>query len=145
FDGNNFTESTFVRAGRVDALGDFQDVIVKIVQATEAGARGGLFNRFVDDDAYVFERIVDGFGAASITVLHDNIKDDGRVQDGIAKFGGNDPRPLVVTAFTPGTMLVEITGNAPLNSEVLQVLDPATEPQGNKDRAYASHRDANGG
>ncbi|MEW5852746.1 MAG: alpha-amylase family glycosyl hydrolase [Myxococcota bacterium] len=146
FDGNNFTESTFVRAGRVDALGDFQDAIVKIVRATEDGARGGMFNRYVDDDAYVFERIVDGYGAAALVVLHDNIKPDGRVDgEGIAKFGGFDPRPLIVTSFPPGTVLMDLTGNAPVGSEVLTVLDPAVVSQGEKDNAYAAHTNANGG
>jgi hypothetical protein len=145
FDGNNFTDSTFVRAGRPDALGDLQDVAVRLVRATEDLARGGMFNRSVDDDAYVFERVVDGQGASALVVLHDNTGADGRVQEGVARFGGYDPRPLVVTAFPPGTVLEDLTGNAPPGSEVVTVLDPNVIPTAEKTPAYQRHTDSNGG
>ncbi|MBI5494315.1 MAG: hypothetical protein HY904_04760 [Deltaproteobacteria bacterium] len=136
FDGNNFTESTFVRAGRPDALGDLTTVMPQMVRATEDTARGAMFNRFVDDDAYVFERVVDGRGAAALVVMHDGLS-------GVARFGGFDPRPLVVTAFPPGTVLEELTGNAVTGSETLTVLPPSGETQTNLTNAYNAHKAAN--
>lgn len=146
FDGNNFTEATFVRAGRPDALGDLSPLVPALVRASHDTARGGMFNRQVDDDLYAFERVVEGLGASALVILHDNVGGDGRVGgDGVARIGANDPRPFVVTAFPPGTVLEELTGNAPLGSETLTVLDPAGETQTARNNAYAAHAAANGG
>ncbi len=145
FDGNNFTTNTFVRAGRPDALGDLSPTVPALVRAAEEAARGGMFNRLVDDDVYAYERVVDGYGAAALVVLHDNVKPDGRVTNGVARFGANDPRPFILVSFPPGTVLEELTGNAVVGSETLTVLDPAGEAQAAKDRTWQAHRDANGG
>jgi hypothetical protein len=138
FDGNNFSPSNFVRAGRVDALGDLRPDTVSLVRSATDVARGGMFNRFVDADAYAYERIVDGYGASTLVVLHDNLGAD-------ARFGANDPRPMIVTAFPPGTVLEELTGNALTGSETLTVLPPSGETQQTRDNAYGAHTSANGG
>ena len=123
FDGNNFDPKRWVAPGRADALGDLDQTITTLVGIHNHYARGGMFNRFVDDDAYVYERVIDGVGAALLVVLHDNIGADGRCgADGVARFGAQDPRPLVVTAFSPGTKLTDLTGNSPVLTTT--VLDP---------------------
>ena len=128
FDGNNPDPKSWVRPGRVDALGDLGSTITTLVDLHNRYARGGMFNRLVDDDAYVYERVVPGQGAALLVALHDNIGGDGRVgPDGVARFGGFDPRPVVVTAFPPGTVLTELTGNSPVQTTT--VLDPKALPQ----------------
>ena len=146
FDGNNFTTDTFVRAGRSDALGDGRPTVPVLVRAHAAAGRGGMYNRQVDDDLYAFERVVEGFGAAALAVIHDNVDADARVgADGVARLGGNDPRPFILTAFAPGTVLEELTGNAPTGSETLTVLDPAGESAAAQMSTYNAHLAANGG
>ncbi len=123
FDGNNYDAKSWVAPGRSDALGDGGDTITTLVSIHNHYARGGMHNRFVDDDAYVYERVVAGKGAALLVALHDNVGSDSRVgPDGVARFGEYDPRPLVVTAFPPGTVLTDLTGNSP--TKTITVLDP---------------------
>jgi hypothetical protein len=144
FDGNNFDTKSWVAPGRPDALGDLSSTVTNLVQIHNHYARGGMFNRFVDDDAYVYERMVKGQGAVLLVALHDNIGADPRVgPDGVARFGGFDPRPLVVTAFPPGTTLVELTGNSPVTSTT--VLDPKSLPAGQVSTALAKYSDATAG
>jgi hypothetical protein len=144
FDGNNFDAKSWVAPGRPDALGDLSDAITKLVWIHNHYARGGMFNRFVDDDAYVYERVVKGQGAVLLVALHDNIGGDSRVgPDGVARFGGFDPRPLVVTAFPPGTTLVELTGNSPVATTT--VVDPSTLPAGQVSAATAKYSAATAG
>ena len=144
FDGNNFDAKSWVSPGRPDALGDLDQTITALVQIHNHYARGGMFNRFVDDDAYVYERVVEGKGAALLVVLHDNIGADARVgADGVARFGGFDPRPLVVTAFPPGTKLTELTGNSPVTTTT--VLDPSKVDAAQVSAATAKYSAATAG
>ena len=145
FDGNNPDSSNFVQAGRVDALGDLDsDVITRLVFIHNQFARGGMFNRFVDDDVYVYERVVPGSGATLLMGLSDNIGVEGRTDgEGNNKFGEFDPRPLVVTAFPPGTVLVDYTGNSA--APVITVLDPNTVPQGARNFAVSEFTRSGGG
>jgi hypothetical protein len=144
FDGNNFDAKGWVRGGRPDALGDLDDTITTLVSIHNHYARGGMFNRFVDDDVYVYERVIKGQGAVLLMVLNDNIGPDSRCgPDGVARFGGFDPRPLAVTAFPPGTVLVELTGNSPLHTTT--VLDPQTLPSSQVSAATAKYNEATAG
>jgi len=140
FDGNNPDPRSFVQPGRPDALGELGSKIIRdLVYVHDHFARGGMWNRFVDDDAYVYERVVAGAGATLLVVLHDNVGADGRVDaGGVARFDASASarRPLVVTAFPPGTVLVDVTGNSPLHETT--VLDPATVPAGQVARALAA-------
>jgi len=144
FDGNNFDTKSWVAAGRPDALGDLDQTITRLLFIHNHYARGGMFNRYVDDDAYVYERAVKGQGAALLMVLHDNMGADGRVgPDGVARFGGFDPRPLVVTSFPPGTELVDLTGNSPVATTT--VIDPATVAAAQVSAATAQYSAATAG
>jgi alpha-amylase len=139
FDGNNPDARNFVQPGRPDALGELgSKVITTLVDINNRFARGGMFNRFVDDDVYAYERVVDGTGATLLAILTDNIGADGRVgADGVAHFGGLDPRPLLVTAFPPGTVLVDYTGNSPVHTTT--VLDPNSVPADQRARALSEY------
>ena len=125
FDGNNWTNQSFVRSGRPDALGDSfnggpQTVVPTLVNAHRRAARGGQNNLYVDADAYAYERVVDGHGAASLVILNDR-------WDVEAKFGSSaGERPFVLTRFPPGTELVDLTGNALEYARTVTVLDPDT-------------------
>ena len=139
FDGNNYDSKSWVAPGRADALGDLGSTITTLVSIHNHYARGGMFNRYVDDDAYVYERVVKGKGAALLMVLHDNVGSDTRCgPDGVARFGGYDPRPLVVTAFPPGTKLTELTGNSPVSSTT--VMDPKKVASSQVNAAVAKHK-----
>jgi glycosidase len=135
YDGNNFNPNTFVKPGRLDALGELSStVITEIIDARRRFARGGMFNRFVDGDVYVYERVVpttdNSFGATLLIGLTDSVQSE-------ARFGEFDPRPLVVTEFPPGTVLVELTGNGA--TPEVTVLDPAAVPPAARDRALAAY------
>ncbi len=145
FDGNNPDPRDFVQPGRPDALGDLgSKEITDLVYIANHFARGGMFNRFVDDDAYVYERVVPGAGPTLLAVLTDNVGADPRVgPDGVGRFGQYDPRPLIVTAFPPGTTLVDVTGNSPLHETT--VIDPATLPAADVNRATAAYGAATAG
>jgi alpha-amylase len=143
FDGNNKDPRDFVQPGRPDALGELgSDVITGLVYVHNHFARGGMFNRFVDNNAYVYERVVTGEGATLLAVITDNVNaSDSRVSpDGAQRFGGFDPRPLIVTAFPPGTVLRDYTGNSPLATTT--VLDPATLPANQVSSALAAYANA---
>ncbi len=131
YDGNHYTTSSFVTPGRLDALGELSStVITDLIDIRRRFARGGMFNRFVDGDAYVYERVVptvDGTGGATLLVA---ISDDTNNE---AAFGEFDSRPLLVTEFPPGTELVELTGNGPTTT--ITVLDPSAVPQAARDHA----------
>jgi hypothetical protein len=139
FDGGNPDARNFVQPGRPDALGDLGSrVITTLVDISNRFARGSMYNRFVDDDAYVYERVVEGAGATLLVVLTDNIGADGRVAaDGTGSFGEFDPRPLIVTGFPPGTVLVDYTGNSPVHTTT--VLDPNMVSAAARQRALAEH------
>jgi Alpha amylase, catalytic domain len=129
FDGNNPDPRSFVQPGRADALGELGSRVIRdLVYVHEHFARGGMWNRFVDADAYVYERAEAG-QATLLAVLHDRVGGDDARFDGVA-------RPLVVTGFPPGTVLVDYTGNSPLHETT--VLDPATVPAAQRARALAA-------
>lgn len=134
YDGNNYNPNTFVEPGRVDAVGELGSrTILDLIDIRRRFARGGMFNRFVDGDYYVYERVVptadNSFGATLLVAITDNTGGEGR-------FGEFDPRPLVVTEFPPGTVLVDVTGHSP--QPEVTVLDPSVVPQGQRDRALAA-------
>lgn len=135
YDGNNYDPNSFVTPGRADALGELNsETITTLVDIRNRFARGGMFNRFVDGDTYVYERVVatsSGMGGASLLVaLTDNTNSE-------ARFGEFDARPLLVTEFPPGTHLVELTGNG--STPQVQVLDPSTVPESVRARALAEY------
>ena len=135
YDGNNYNPNTFVKPGRVDALGELgSDMITTLLDARRRFGRGGQFNRFVDGDAYVYERVVptanNSGGATLLVALTDNT-------GGEVRFGEFDPRPLLVTEFPIGTTLVELTGNGAVPE--VTVLDPAVIPQAARDAAVAEY------
>ena len=135
FDGNNFTDRSFVKPGRVDALGELASTtITDLLSVRTRFARGGMFNRYVDGDVYVYERVVrtasGGGGATLLVALTDSTSAE-------ARFGEFDPRPLLVTEFPPGTELVEVTGHGAVNE--LTVIDPSVVPQGARDFAIAEY------
>ncbi|MEE2902750.1 MAG: alpha-amylase family glycosyl hydrolase [Myxococcota bacterium] len=135
YDGNNFDPNSFVTPGRADALGELNsNVITNLVDIRNRFARGGMFNRFVDGDTYVYERVIptaSGSNGATLLVgLTDNTQNE-------ARFGEFDSRPLLVTEFPPGTNLVELTGNGSVAQ--IQVIDPTAVPQAALDRALAEY------
>lgn len=126
YDGNNYSPRTFVQPGRVDALGELSsNVILDLIDLRRRFARGGMFNRWVGGDAYVYERVVptpnNTGGAVLLVALTDRTSGDFR-------FGEFDEGPLVVTEFPPGTVLREITGHGALTE--VTVLDPSVVPEG---------------
>lgn len=135
FDGNNFNTDTFVKKGRIDALGELgSNTITSMLDIRRRFARGGMFNRFVDGDFYVYERVVptsNGTGGATLLVaITDSTQSEGR-------FGEFDSRPLLVTEFAPGTVLVELTGNGA--TPEVTVLAQNAVPQDQLNRALAAY------
>jgi hypothetical protein len=135
YDGNNADPADFVQPGRFDALGELgSDTITRLIDVRRRFGRGGMFNRFVDGDVYVYERVVptsDGsFGASLLFAITDNTT-------GPQRLGEFDPRPLIVTEFPPGTVLEEKTGNGP--QRTVTVIDPLVVPQAARDRAIAEY------
>lgn len=135
FDGNNSNPETFVQNGRIDALGELgSDTILQLIDLRKRFARGGMFNRFVDGDVYVYERVVptpNGSGGSTLLVaITDNLRDE-------ARFGEFDSRPLIVTEFPPGTVLEELTGHGA--TPEVTVLDPNQVPEDQRNRALAEY------
>jgi hypothetical protein len=135
YDGNNHDPASFVQPGRPDALGELgEKTILDLVDVRRRFARGGMWNRFVDSDYYVFERVVatpnGDFGATLLFAVTDNTTSEGR-------FGQFDSRPLVVTEFAPGTVLVEQTGNGA--DPTITVVDPSTVPMADQMRATSAY------
>ncbi len=94
----------FPQPGRNDALGGFYgDAITKLVDIRNTHGRGDFQERWLDDafnpngfsNVYVYERL-------NSAVVGLNSRNDGFVET----------RNGVQTAFAPGTVLVELTGNA---------------------------------
>lgn len=138
FDGNNKDPKVWVNAGRSDALGDLDNVATSLVYLHNHYARGGMFNRFADDNVYVYERVIKDQGAVLLMGIN-NIN----TADGTAYFSQDDARPLIYTAFPPGTELVDITSNSPIPKTV--VLDPTKVSTAAKARAIEKFKAANGG
>ncbi len=135
YDGNNYSPRTFVQPGRVDALGELSsNVVLDLIDLRRRFARGGMFNRWVGNDAYVYERVVPtpsgGGGAVMLTAITDRTSSD-------VRFGEFDEFSLVVTEFAPGTVLRELTGHGALGE--VTVLDPSAVPTGVRDFALAEY------
>jgi glycosidase len=99
------TGRDFPKDGRGDALGGlYGDAITKLVQIRNGYGRGNYQQRWLDKETLIYER------QNSALVLLNNRTDS-----------GYDTR-TVQTSFAPGTVLVELTGNA-TNSTI----DPVNE------------------
>lgn len=126
FDGNRWTNQSFVRSGRPDGLvevaaGQTLAAVPTLVNAARRVARGTTLNVWVsssNQDGYVYERQVAG-QAAGLVVLSDAGYELG--------FGdGSTTGSFIFTTFPPGTELCELTGNAlPWAQGCYAVLDPA--------------------
>lgn len=146
FDGNNWTNQSFVRSGRADALGDTffggpQLVVPRLVMAHKRIARGPQENLFITGDQYAYERVVEGQGAAGIVVLNDRAGAE-------ATFGnGSSTGAFIFTRFPPGTELIELTGTALEWARTITVLDPDALPageQGAVQNGRSNYQAANG-
>ncbi len=139
FDGNNYDPNTFVRAGRSDALGENgSSVLLNLVDARRRFGRGGMFNRYVDGDVYIYERVVptpDGrWGGTMIVGITDNTQRE-------ARFGEFDPGPMLLTEMRPGTVLRDLTGNGAFAT--ITVIDPAAVPANVREAALARYQQVN--
>ena len=98
----------FPNDGKDDALGGFHgDAITTLVELRNSHGRGNFHERWIDEafgdtngdgqrsNVYVYER-----GASAVVGLNSRLD------------AGYDERTPVQTAFAPGTVLVELTGNA---------------------------------
>ncbi len=101
YDGNNIAPndwSHFPRPGRYNALGNGDDSLLRLLDVRKRFARGVLVNRFVSSDLYIYERQVNGH-ALLLVGLNDR---------------GDVPLTAAVqTAFPPGTVLVDYSGQRP--------------------------------
>lgn len=137
FDGNNIPDganTNFPRPGRTDALGEGSNLLRFLIDFHNEFARGSLVVRMAEeddgplgDDVLVYERIVNGRGLALIG-LND-------------RADTNDPQVATVpTAFPPGTVLVDYSGQMPpitvrqdgrVTVRVPSNNDPSDDPPGN--------------
>jgi glycosidase len=102
YDGNNLNPSDygqFPRPGRYDSLGNGSDYTLKMVEARNRFGRGTLFNRWVSDKLYVYERHVNGQATMLVGL---NIRGDLTALT-----------QTVATAFAPGTVLEDLSGQQP--------------------------------
>lgn len=102
FDGNNLTPgnwSNFPKPGRGDALGSFGDTVTRLVDANLRFGRGDMVNRHVTDRLYIYERQVNGM---SVLLVGLNNRGDQ------TELSAN-----VQTAFAPGTVLKDLSGQKP--------------------------------
>ncbi len=102
YDGNNqdpndYTQ--FPKPGRFDALGAGGDTMLRLVDARARFGRGFLVNRFQTGNLYVYERQVGGSGVMLVGL---NIRGD---MTAITA--------TVQTAFAPGTVLKDLSGQQP--------------------------------
>lgn len=138
FDGVRHSDRTFVKPGREDALGETGSRrVLDLVALRSDFAAGGMYNRFVDGDYYLYERVQRSADGQMVPRLLVAVTD--RIGE-VGRFGEFDPRPLVVTAFSPGTELVEMTGNGGLAA--VTVLDPEVVPEAARARALAAYERA---
>ncbi len=102
YDGNNQVPgdySQFPRPGRYDALGAGTDLTLRIVDARWRFGRGNLVNRWRSDNLVLYERQVNGQG---ILLVGLNIRGD---QTALTQ--------TVQSAFAPGTILSDLSGQQP--------------------------------
>lgn len=93
-EGNNWTH--FPKPGRYDALGQGSDLLLRQLDAKARFARGSLVNRWVSKNLYVYERQVNG--ASTLLVGLNNRGDFTSLS------------ATVLTAFLPGTVLEDLSG-----------------------------------
>lgn len=102
YDGNNQVPgdySQFPRPGRFDALGNGDPITLKMTDARYRFARGTIFNRWQSDNLYIYERHVNG---QSVMLVGLNIRGDLTALT-----------QTVSTAFAPGTVLEDLSGQEP--------------------------------
>ncbi len=102
YDGNNLNPSDygqFPRPGRYDSLGNGSDYTTKMVEARSRFGRGTLFNRWVSDKLYIYERHVNGQATMLVGM---NIRGD-----------LTSLTQTVDTAFAPGTILEDLVSQQP--------------------------------
>lgn len=101
YDGNNlnpFDYSQFPRPGRADSLGNYGDTTVRMLDARNRFGRGYLANRFVQNNLLVQER---GQGGVATLLMGYNLRTD------------QAQTVTVTTAFNPGTVLTDLSGQRP--------------------------------
>lgn len=102
FDGNNldpYNYSQFPKPGRYDALGYQDNLITKLVDSRARFGRGNLVDRYTSPNLFVYERQVNGSG---IMLVGLNNRGDSTALT-----------QTVQTAFAPGTVLVDLSGQEP--------------------------------
>ncbi|MHB8636512.1 MAG: alpha-amylase family protein [Fimbriimonadaceae bacterium] len=102
FDGNNQQPgnySQFPKPGRADALGFGDSILLPIVDARYRFGRGSTVTRFADANCLVYERQVNGSG---ILLVGSNLRGD-----------LTSLTETVTTAFAPGTVLADLSGQEP--------------------------------
>ena len=96
--GNN---RSFPRSGKTDALGGFfGETITTLVDLRNTHGSGDFQERSTSTEVYVYER-----ENSAIVGLNNRTGSS-------AEGTGSDTRPNIQTAFAPGTVLIELTGNA---------------------------------
>lgn len=129
YDGNNIQPdnwSHFPKPGRFDSLGAGGNATLRMLDVRNRFARGGLVNRWVSNDLYIYERQVDGKG-----VLLVGLNDRGDLTSLSA---------TVQTAFPPGTMLIDYSGQRPPVSVAangtVSITVPSNSTPGNDNNAH---------
>lgn len=102
FDGNNIEPnnwSNFPKPGRYDALGSGDNIVPKLVDARNRFGRGFIVNRWVSQNLFVYERVN---GSRGMMLVGLNSRGD------FQSITQN-----VQTAFAPGTVLEDLSGQQP--------------------------------
>ena len=102
YDGNNLNPNDygqFPRPGRYDSLGNGSDYTLRMVEARNRFGRGTIFNRWTTDKLYIYERHVNG---QAVLLVGMNIRGD-----------LTSLTQTVNTAFAPGTVLEDLSGQQP--------------------------------
>lgn len=102
YDGNNIEPndwSHFPRPGRYNALGNGDESLLRLLDVRRRFARGALVNRWVSNDLYVYERQVNGHALLLV-----GLNDRGDL---------TSLNATVQTAFPPGTVLIDYSGQRP--------------------------------
>jgi hypothetical protein len=128
YDGNNLNPTDFgqfPRPGRFDSLGNGGDATLRMVNARYRFGRGVMVNRFQSNNLYVYERQINGNGLMLVGL---NIR--------------GDFTPLtqtVDTAFAPGTVLEDLSGQRPNvtvgGDRKVTITVPANSVAGNNNNA----------
>lgn len=129
YDGNNIAPndwSHFPRPGRYNALGNGDDTLLRLLDVRKRFARGTLVNRWVSQNLYIYERQVNGHALLLV---------------GLNSRGDLTPLTATVqTAFPPGTVLIDYSGQQPpvmvgSNGSVTITVPPNSTPT-NDNNAY---------